>query len=255
MFIPLTINQHRDGLKNVLIAGDTAGIFYLLNHIKGLEVNVFLADTGIRRPLREFPCHRDTGKDRANVYYDFFDGGIGGGIVRRMDYVLTSSLDLSRLTKSFLVPAIHLYQDGAGTWLRTEGYVPRPEISKIGDILQGFVQANLTFYREDPEGYACKIHIDLDGAVHMHPARDTWNKKPRKVTETTYSAWDRAGDILKPGEAIKYQDQLIGPEEERRLIELGIPELHTLSVKKGEGKYELRELTGDLARVLDGLVV
>jgi hypothetical protein len=58
MFIPLTINQRREGLPNVLVAGDTAGIFYLLSHLTALEINVFLADTGIRRPLREFLGHR-----------------------------------------------------------------------------------------------------------------------------------------------------------------------------------------------------
>jgi len=127
MFIPLTINQRREGLQNVLIAGDTAGIFYLLSHLTALELNVFLADTGISRPLREFPCHRGASKDRANVYYDFFDGGIGAGIPRRMDAVLTTSCDLKRWTRRFEVPAVHLWQDASGTWLEFEGTAERPK--------------------------------------------------------------------------------------------------------------------------------
>ncbi len=38
MFIPLTINKNHDGLPNVLIAGDTAGIFYLLSLLTTYEL-------------------------------------------------------------------------------------------------------------------------------------------------------------------------------------------------------------------------
>ncbi|HTX44526.1 MAG TPA: hypothetical protein VMC61_07315, partial [Methanocella sp.] len=160
MFIPLTINQRREGLPNVLIAGDTAGIFYMLSHLTALELNVFLADTGIRRPLREFPRHRAGSKDRANVYYDFFDGRIGSGVVRRMDAALTTSCDLKRWTRGFQVPAIHLWQDASGTWLEFEGASPDIRGNDIGRLVSRFIGA-----RGPYECASAQALIDREGAL------------------------------------------------------------------------------------------
>jgi len=95
VFIPLSINQKREGLKNIIIAGDTAGIFWVLSQLTMYPINLFLADTGIKRPLRDFPSTSGRGdheKERMNVYYDYFDAKVGAGIYRRMDAaILTES--------------------------------------------------------------------------------------------------------------------------------------------------------------------
>ncbi len=247
MFIPLTINQRREGLPNVLIAGDTAGIFYMLSHLTALELNVFLADTGIRRPLREFPCHRAESKDKANVYYDFFDGRIGAGIVRRMDVALTTSCDLKRWTRSFQVPAIHLWQDASGTWLEFEGAQPDMRGNAIGGLVSGFIEAR------GPYGCASsQALVDREGMVHAFPAVEKWECKRLVPEESTFSAWDRAGDLLKNGEWLMLDDGVVEPSEDRRLIELGVPELDMVDIQSSD-KMRHVELTGDLARVFDGL--
>jgi hypothetical protein len=247
MFIPLTINQRREGLQNVLIAGDTAGIFYLLSHLTALELNVFLADTGIRRPLREFPCHRGASKDRANVYYDFFDGGIGAGIPRRMDAVLTTSCDLKRWTRHFEVPAVHLWQDASGTWLEFEGTDRRPEKGSIGDMLGGFISSRGRYAPESSQ-----VLLDKEGELNAFPAIEKWETAKIAPGESTFSAWDRACDLLKGGERLLRNDGAIESGEERRLIELGVPELDVVVIER-RGKQKYVELTGDLARVFDGL--
>ncbi len=247
MFIPLTINQRREGLPNVLIAGDTAGIFYMLSHLTALELNVFLADTGIRRPLREFPCHRAESKDKANVYYDFFDGRIGAGIVRRMDVALTTSCDLKRWTRSFQVPAIHLWQDASGTWLEFEGAQPDVQGNAIGGLVSGFIEAR------GPYGCASsQALVDREGMMHAFPAVEKWECKRLVPEESTFSAWDRAGDLLKNGEWLMLDDGVVEPSEDRRLIELGVPELDVVDIQSSD-KMRHVELTGDLARVFDGL--
>lgn len=248
MFIPLTINQRRDGLANVLIAGDTAGIFYLLSHLTALEMNVFLADTGIRRPLREFPCHRGTSKDRANVYYDFFDGGIGAGILRRMDAALTTSCDLKRWTRQCQVPAVHMWQDVSGTWLEFEGVDMRPEQGSIGGLLSEFAVVARTRYVPA----SSQALLDKEGELHAFPAVEKWDVEKLAIEESTFSAWDRASDLLKNGEWLMMDDGVIDQKEDRRLIELGVPELDVVTLECfGENKHV--ELTGDLARVFDGL--
>ena len=250
MFIPLTINQRREGLPNVLIAGDTAGIFYLLSHLTALELNIFLADTGILRPLREFPCHKGDSKDQANVYYDFFDGHIGAGVVRRMDMVLTTSCDLKPWTRCFQVPAIHLWQDASGTWLEFEGSGTEvySEKKALPELIRGFISG-------PSKSYACvasQALVDKEGVVHMFPSVDKWEGCKLTIEESTFSAWDRASDLLKNAEYIVMDDGMIDCYEERRLIELGVPELDVLALECfGETKYV--ELTGDLARVFDGL--
>jgi hypothetical protein len=247
MFIPLTINQRREGLPNVLIAGDTAGIFYMLSHLTSLESNVFLADTGIRRPLREFPCHRADSKDRANVYYDFFDGRIGAGIVRRMDVALTTSCDLKRWTRGFEVPAVHLWQDASGTWLELEGRQLESRANSVGSLVSGFVCA-----RGPYECASTQVLIDREGIVHAFPAVEKWERKKLVLEESTFSAWDRAGDVLKSGERLVLDDEAILSNEDRRLIELGVAELDVAKMQSGD-KIRYVELTGDLARVFDGL--
>jgi hypothetical protein len=256
MFIPLTINQRRDGLPNVLIAGDTAGIFYLLSMLTDHELNVFLADTGIRKPLRDFPCHRGVSTDRANVYYDFFDGRIGAGIVRRMDVVLTTSCDLKQCTRRFKLPAIHAWQDASGTWLEFEGVrteLEPPDMTNknaVTGLISGFIEAAHGGYRSA----ASRALVDKEGAVHAFPAIEKWKAVKKLVPgESTFSAWDRASDVLKKGESIAIdEDVTIDYDVDVRLIELGIPELDVLAEEKPkETKYV--ELTGDLSRVFDGL--
>ncbi len=246
MFIPLTINQRREGLPNVLIAGDTAGIFYMLSHLNTLELNVFLADTGIRRPLREFPRHCAGSKDRANVYYDFFDGRIGAGVVRRMDAALTTSYDLKRWTRGFQVPAVHLWQDASGTWLEFEGGPQDVKSNDIGRLVSRFIGNRGPYERVSSQAL-----IDREGAIHAFPAVEKWEGKKLVIEESTFSAWDHAGDLLKGGERIALDDEMIDSSEERRLIELGVAELDVVEIKSD--KTRRVELTGDLARVFDGL--
>ena len=248
MFIPLTINQRREGLPNVLIAGDTAGIFYLLSHLTALELNVFLADTGIRRPLREFPCHRGASKDRANVYYDFFDGGIGAGIPRRMDAVLTTSCDLKPWTRRFQIPAMHLWQDASGTWMEFEGVAVKPDNGTIGSLLGEFIAGHKKRYVRA----SSQMLLDKESKLHAFPAVEKWDDGKVSPEESTFSAWDRACDLLKDGERLLMRDDAIDSGEERRLIELGVPELDVAIIERS-GKQRYVELTGDLARVFDGL--
>lgn len=247
MFIPLTNSQRLDGLPNVLIAGDTAGIFYLLGHMAALELNVFLADTGICRPLREFPAYREARKDRASVYYDFFDGGIGAGIPRRMDAVLTTSCDLRRWTRHFQVPAIHLLQDPRGTLLEFEGVAPRPEGS-MGSMLGAFLAD--ARHRYVPASF--HVLLEKDGGLHAYPSVEKWACRRLAPAESTLSAWDRASDLLKPGETLAIGEEVIDAADGRRLIEAGVPELDVVAIEcRGREKYV--ELTGDLARAFDGL--
>jgi len=216
MFIPLTINQRRDGLQNVLIAGDTAGIFYALAELTSIPLNIFLADTGISRPLREFPCHRGAEADKANVYYDFFDGRIGAGIIRRMDCVITpSNIDyVTEACKAYGIPL------------------------SVLKLQSGEVQYN------DLNG----IVIFRDNDMYISRARDAIKQKP---AVTTFSAWDRCGEVLAYGDSVTLNDTTFDYTDERRLIELGIPELDILTV---EPRSRHMELSGDVARVFDGLM-
>ncbi len=43
------------------------------------------------------------------------------------------------------------------------------------------------------------------------------------------------------------------PDDEARLIEIGVPELDIVTVRRMDGTQEYKELTGDLNRVFDGL--
>jgi len=255
MFIPLTVNQRRDGLPNILIAGDTAGIFYLLSLLTAFDLNVFLADTGIRKPLRDFPCHRGESGDKANVYYDFFDGRIGAGIVRRMDVALTTSCDLKKWTRGFQVPAIHIWQDASGTWMEFEGRQLDIKLPKKSD--KDVVSGLLSGFINSPHGqYKCissRALASKDGVVSSFPSVEKWdNAHKPMLEESTFSAWDHASDILKKGESINLDESTIDYDEDRRLIELGVPELDILKIEtSGQTRYV--ELTCDLARVFDGL--
>jgi hypothetical protein len=254
MFIPLTINNALKGESwpNVLIAGDTAGVFYLLSMASSLEANIFLADTGIKKPLREFPCHRGDMKDQANVYYDFFDGRIGAGIVRRMDAIMCASYDLKRWARLFQVPAACVWHDASGTWLEFEGTSPaKPDAGgSMAGMVAGFVKSCGGSY----ERSTIRALVDKDGGISLFPSVNNWPEKEKLVPEeSTYSAWDDVNELLEGGQWLSLESGVIeSPMEDRKLIELGVPELDVLAVSKtGETRYI--ELTGDLARVFDGL--
>ncbi|HTX43665.1 MAG TPA: hypothetical protein VMC61_02965, partial [Methanocella sp.] len=76
-------------------------------------------------------------------------------------------------------------------------------------------------------------------------------KKP-VIEESAFSAWDRAGDMLKNGWHLTLDDEVIEGSEDRRLIELGVAELDVVELHSKD-KIRYVELTGDLARVFDGL--
>jgi hypothetical protein len=254
MFIPLTINNALRGESwpNILIAGDTAGIFYLLSMASTLEANIFLADTGIKKPLREFPCHRGDTMDRANVYYDFFDGRIGAGIVRRMDAMLCASYDLKRWSRLFQVPSACIWHDASGSWVEFEGAMPAMpcQDGAIMSLIAGFVQACRGLYVRS----TIRVLVNKEGEVQAFPDIGSWHGDEKLVPEeSTYSAWDGVNEVLEEGQWLSLENGIIEPPmEERKLIELGIPELDVLSVgDNGETRYI--ELTGDLARVFDGL--
>jgi hypothetical protein len=255
MFIPLTINQRRDGLPNVLIAGDTAGIFYLLSLLTTHELNIFLADTGIRKPLRDFPCHREESTDRANVYYDFFDGKIGAGIVRRMDIVLTTSCDLRKWTRWFRIPAVHMWQDASGTWLDFEGQQLDINLPKKTDkdAVSGLLSGFMNMSRKPYKCVSSRALASKDGVVSSFPCVEKWDEVYMpEVEESNFSAWDHSYELLNKGERIIMEDNTIEYEGFHRLIESGVPELDILAIEViGGTKYV--ELTNDLARVFDGL--
>jgi hypothetical protein len=96
------------------------------------------------------------------------------------------------------------------------------------------------------------VLIDREGIVHAFPAVEKWERKKLVLEESTFSAWDRAGDVLKSGERLVLDDEAILSNEDRRLIELGVAELDVAKMQSGD-KIRYVELTGDLARVFDGL--
>ena len=81
---------------NVLVAGDTAGIFFILSKISEYPINIWLADAGIKRPLSEIPSHNSKSVDKANVFYDYITV-VGAGVIRRMDSVITPE-DIAGIT-------------------------------------------------------------------------------------------------------------------------------------------------------------
>ena len=256
MFIPLTINNALRGESwpNVLIAGDTAGIFYLLSLASSLEANIFLADTGIKKPLREFPCHRGDTKDRANVYYDFFDDRIGAGIVRRMDAILCASYDLKRWSRLFQVPSACIWHDASGSWAEFEGNAPVAPCPAEGGAMTGLIASFVGACRGLYVRSTVRVLVSTSGEIQAFPVAGSWHGNDKLVPEeSTYSAWDGVNEVLERGQWLSLENGIIEPPmEERKLIELGIPELDVLSVG-GQGETRYIELTGDLARVFDGL--
>lgn len=256
MFIPLTINNALRGESwpNVLIAGDTAGIFYLLSLASSLEANIFLADTGIKKPLREFPCHRGDTKDRANVYYDFFDSRIGAGIVRRMDSVLCASYDLKRWSRLFQIPSACIWHDASGSWAEFEGAAPATPCPAEGGAMAGLIAS---FVHGCRSLYICstvRVLVNTQSEIQVFPSAGGWHGNKKLVPEeSTCSAWDDVNEVLESGQWLSLENGIIEPPmEARKLIELGIPELDVLAVG-GPGETRYIELTGDLARVFDGL--
>ena len=255
MFIPLTINNALKGESwpNLLIAGDTAEVFYLLSMASALEANVFLADTGIKKPLREFPCHRDNLRDRANVYYDFFDGRIGAGIVRRMDAVMCATDELRPWARLFHVPFLGIRHEPGGIWLGFEGLIPclpKKDESTIAGLIAGFVETCRGPYATS----TVKAFIDHTGEAAMYPGGECL-KSDKKIIpqESSFSAWDGVGELLKDREYIALENEMIDSlQEDRKLVELGVPELDVLAIS-GNGETKYVELTGDLTRVFDGL--
>jgi hypothetical protein len=183
------------------------------------------------------------------VYYDFFDGCVGAGVVRRMDVALTSSLDLKRWTRGFRVPAVHLWQDASGTWLEFEGARQDSHGGTIGSLVSGLVRS-----RGPYELVSSRTLAGRDGAVHAYPDPEVERWDCAKITpeESTLSAWDLAGDLLEEGWRLEVNGELFDSREGRKLIELGVGELDVVEVRNDD-KIRHVELTGDLARVFDGL--
>ena len=72
MFVPLTKNNDKND-RRVLVAGDTVTCFGVLSLLTGSEIDGYLVDAGIQRPMVEFPTVRREGPEVVNVYYDFQD--------------------------------------------------------------------------------------------------------------------------------------------------------------------------------------
>jgi len=164
-----------------------------------------------------------------------------------MDVALTASCDLKRWTRRFQVPAVHLWQDVSGTWLEFEGVQLDLRGNTIGSLVSGFIGA-----RGPYECTSSQTLVDREGTLHAFPAVEKWDCKKLVPEESTFSAWDRAGDLLKNGWHLALDDGIIGDSEDRRLIELGVAELDVVTLEC-PGKQRYVELTGDLARVFDGL--
>lgn len=270
MFIPLNINNANkiDVWPNVLIAGDTAGIFYLLSRLSHLEANIFLADTGVKgvTPV-EFRCGRSRKPDSANVYYDFFEGqgSIGAGIIRRMNFLLGTSCarHTGEWAKAFRVPSAYMELAEDMITLEFEGASPGPEGydhgpagCTISEILSRFIYSPGRKYIEETYR-AC---IDRSGASRIVPATFNGDIPPRIIPlETPYSTWDDIHEVLGDDETI-VQDIPGNVEKLKvssipggvKMIELGVPELHVLRAER-DGSMRFLELTGDLSRVFDGI--
>lgn len=267
MFIPLNISDtlKSDGWPDVLIAGDTASVFYTLSLVSGCNARIFLADTGIDGPgpmeFQSGRCYRS--RDRADVYYDFFESPckIGAGIVRRMDLVICtpSSHELADWAMLMEVPSICIKWDRDGVRLRYQGLDARPakppgSSSQIGSTISGLLAGAIG--SPTAAGHTTDVFIDMDGAAHIRPPEQCARAKQIVPEETCFSAWDDTGDVLKQDDVL----ELPGMNEKRsaldghdvKLIELGVPELHILKIKSS-GPTRYVELTGDLCRVFDGL--
>ncbi|MCD1296276.1 hypothetical protein CUJ83_14835 [Methanocella sp. CWC-04] len=274
MFIPLNVNNTDSTVSrpNILIAGDTAGIFYLLGILSRFEFNIFLADTGVKGPgPSEFRRGGgNTGQDMSNVYYDFFGSAdnIGAGIIRRMDFVIATSCgDWPAIwSRCFHVPFVSVAHDTEGSLLEFEGFgfIQCQPIgsNNISDTISGLIVPNI----EAPSHRyriraVTRVRIEKDGTAHI--TYDNYNGpvrlNPLIPEETGYSAWDDVGEILRHGEIMSidvFNMKTImaeGDEHNRlKMIEAGVPELHVIKLESPK-KTRYVELTGDLVRVFDGI--
>lgn len=263
MFIPLNVNEKENAnTPRVLVSGDTAMAFYLLGQIASLNVTIFIADTGIAGtgPAGFRAGNGRRGPDRASVYYDFFDSpsGIGAGIVRRMDAVLLSSGEspLVRWARAFRVPLAVIGRESSGTSVIIEGAPVRLNSEtgcpKLFDVLKSFIEASSAGYSP----VSSKAFIDDSGEASF--TSGNYSKPDCMIVpeESPYSAWDKTGDVLKPGETLTLDGRMItafAGDQGVRLIELGVPELHVLRIS-GKEKERYMELTGDATRVFDGIL-
>lgn len=122
MFIPLTINKADDELINIGLIGDTAYIFYMLAFLSLKKCNIFLCDTGIAKPLRSWNQLKkpESKNDKANVYYDFFDGKIGQGIIERFDTIVTNDKKIKQTKQAVISESLSSW-DSIGE-LKAKGY-------------------------------------------------------------------------------------------------------------------------------------
>lgn len=268
MFIPLNSTDDNDW-PNILIAGDTASVFYLLGLLSPYKLNVFVADTGVegRSPL-QFRSGRGNRKDVAGAYYDFFEAPcrIGSGIIRRFDMMVHTTTDgyLQGWARLLRVPSVLVrFQCGGKTTLELEGAVPAPGcISGCRDLDSALAEVLLAFVDSAAYGryrsIATQITVDGQGTTQISPPVALKLPEMAVPQETKYSTWDYVEDLLNStGSTVIYADGetplSISPGAgNARLIELGVPELHILRSTKPEQRYI--ELTGDLGRVFDELM-
>lgn len=268
MFIPLNSTDDNDW-PNILVAGDTASVFYLLGLLSPFKLNVFVADTGVegRSPL-QFRSGRNNRKDVAGAYYDFFEAPcrIGAGVIRRFDLLVHTTTDgyLQSWARLLRIPSVRIsFQSSGKTTLDLEGAMPgsgcvsgcRDQDSALAEVVLAFVDA-ATYGRY--RGIATQITADSQGAVQINPPATLKLPGMAVPEETKYSTWDYVEDLLQAtGTTAIYADgdtplAMSAGTGNARLIELGIPELHILRAVRPEERY--LELTGDMGRVFDDLM-
>ncbi len=266
MFIPLNSVDDNDW-PNILVAGDTASVFYLLGLLSPFKLNVFIADTGVegQSPL-QFRSGRGDRKDIAGAYYDFFEAPcrMGAGILRRFDVLVHTTTDgyLQGWARLLRVPsALARFHAGGKVTLELEGAVPdsgclsgcRDQGAALAEALLAFIDtAAYGRYR----GSSMSVTVDGHGSIQI--SQPVLLKMPAMAlpVESKYSAWDYVSELVKPNSGtVIYADcetplAISAGAGNTRLIEFGVPELHILRCSRPEEKYI--ELTGDLGRVFDG---
>lgn len=269
MFIPLNSTDDNDW-PNVLLAGDTASVFYLLGLLSPYKLNVFVADTGVegRSPLQFRSGRNSTRRDVAGAYYDFFEQPcrIGAGVLRRFDLLVHTTTDgyLQGWARLLRVPATQARFSEAGkATLELDGVVPgsgcvsgcRDQDSALAEVLLACVDAAAYGrYRSVSTTFA----TDGQGSVHISPPVSLKLPPMAVPEETKYSAWDYASDLISAtGTTVLYAEgetqlAMSAGAGSARLIELGVPELHILRCGRHGDRYI--ELTGDVSRVFDELM-
>jgi hypothetical protein len=268
MFIPLNSTDDNDW-PNILLAGDTASVFYLLGLLSPYKLNVFVADTGVegRSPL-QFKSGRCARRDIAGAYYDFFEQPcrIGAGVLRRFDLLIHTTIDgyIQGWARLLRIPSVQArFSDAGKATLELEGAVPgsgcisgcRDRDSALAEVLLACTDAAAYGrYRN----VSAALSAEDQGSIRVSPPAPL--KLPPMVVpeEIKYSAWDYIGDLISAtgttmlyaeGEAAVAMSAIAGSD---RLIELGVPELHILRCGRQGDRYI--ELTGDLGRVFDELM-